>query len=516
MDLLINLDQSSPAPMQKQLYEEFRRMILQSELKRGQRVPSTRELARSLGISRTTVTASYDYLLSEGYLESHTGSGTYVSRHLPEEMMRPAVPKELLEEEEPPGASVPFAEPELSWYGESLQQREWLSFAQEDPDIEFSFGRPDFDNFPMREWMQLINQHARKRSLSWLDYPSRAQGYLPLRQALSQYLIRSRGLHCTSEQIIVVNGSQQAIDLVCRVLIDRGDRAAIEEPGYLGAQRALLAQGAQLQPIPVDHNGLKVEELKRHAAVEPRRLKLVYVTPSHQFPTGVVMSLPRRLELLHWADRYGTYIIEDDYDSDYRFKGRPIPALAGLSHRDTVIYIGTFSKVLMPALRIGYLVVPARLIEVFSRAKWLADRHSPLLEQQALADFIRLGHLERHVRRMRSLYEGKRELVLATIKSLFGERARVLGDNAGINVLVRFNTTVPDVEIVERARSQGVGLTSTRQEYLTGGRRGEFLLNYGGLSEEKIARGLSVLASIVCHSDDVIVNRETPEGSEQP
>jgi GntR family transcriptional regulator/MocR family aminotransferase len=228
------------------------------------------------------------------------------------------------------------------------------------------------------------------------------------------------------------------------------------------------------------------------------------------------MSLPRRLELLHWADRYGTYIIEDDYDSDYRFKGRPIPALAGLSHRDTVIYIGTFSKVLMPALRIGYLVVPARLIEVFSRAKWLADRHSPLLEQQALADFIRLGHLERHVRRMRSLYEGKRELVLATIKSLFGERARVLGDNAGINVLVRFNTTVPDVEIVERARSQGVGLTSTRQEYLTGGRRGEFLLNYGGLSEEKIARGLSVLASIVCHSDDVIVNRETPEGSEQP
>jgi GntR family transcriptional regulator/MocR family aminotransferase len=305
-------------------------------------------------------------------------------------------------------------------------------------------------------------------------------------------------LHCTSDQIIVVNGSQQAIDLVCRVLIDRGDFAAIEEPGYLGAQRALLTQGADLAPIPVDQQGLKVDELKKRAREDSRRLKLVYVTPSHQFPTGVVLSLPRRLDLLSWADRYGTYIIEDDYDSEYRYKGRPIPALAGLSSTDSVIYIGTFSKVLLPAIRLGYLVVPEKLVPVFSRAKWLADRHSPLLHQQALTEFIKLGHLERHVRRMRSLYEHKRKMMLEVLKELFGDRARVLGDNAGINMLVRFNTTISDDDLQYEARKRGVGVTSTRQEYLTGGRQGEFLLNYGGLTEDQIRRGLTVLADIIC------------------
>jgi GntR family transcriptional regulator/MocR family aminotransferase len=507
MNLLINLDSSSTVPLQRQLYDTFRRMILSGELSRGQKIPSTRELAKSLGISRTTVTASYEDLLGEGYLESATGSGTYVSRQLPDELLRPSevdLPSQVDGGSGPSYQAVSKAEKtevqlseRLSWYGASLEEREWLKFSEQESQLEFSFGRPDFDAFPMRVWMQIHSLHARKRALSSLDYPSRAQGHLPLREALSAYLSRSRAVHCSPEQIIVVNGSQQAIDLVCRVLIDRDDLAAIEEPGYLGAQRALIAQGANLLPIPVDHQGLRVEVLKRKSLENSQRIQLVYVTPSHQFPTGVVLSLPRRLELLAWADRTGTFIIEDDYDSEYRYKGRPVPALAGLDKSGSVIYIGTFSKVLMPALRIGYLVVPPQLVRVFSRAKWLADRHSPLLEQQVLTDFIRQGHLDRHVRRMRAIYDRKRKLILRTIGELFGARAQVLGDNAGINVLVRFTSTLTDEEVEQRCRARGIGLSSTRQEYLVTPMQGEFLLNYGGLSEEQITNALSILAEIM-------------------
>jgi GntR family transcriptional regulator/MocR family aminotransferase len=501
MNLLINLDPASSAPLQQQLYDEFRRLILTGGLTPGQRVPSTRELSKSLGVSRTTVTASYDYLLSEGYLESATGSGTYVSRKLPDELLRASMAEAAVLESQP---EIPVDKignrkilERLSWYGSSLETRGWMVFSGQESEYEFSFGRPDFDHFPMREWLQLISQHARKKRLSVLDYPGRSQGYLPLREALSEYLGRSRALQASADQIIVVNGSQQAIDLVTRVLIDRGDAAAIEEPGYLGAQRALIAQGAGIVPVPVDHHGLRVEELKRKAAESERPVKLVYVTPSHQFPTGVVLSLPRRLELLSWAARTKTFIVEDDYDSEFRYKGRPIPALAGLDQNGSVIYIGTFSKVLMPSLRLGYLVVPPDMVRVFARAKWVADRHSPLLEQQALTDFIRQGHLERHIRKMRSLYEKKRQLVLETIGELFGSNAQVLGDNAGINVLVRFNTALEDPEIEKRARQRGIGVTSTRHEYLTTARQGEFLLNYGGMTESQLRYALGVLAEIV-------------------
>lgn len=497
MDLLINLDPTSPEPLQRQLYDAFRRLILSGELAGGTKVPSTRELAKSLSVSRTTVTASYDYLLSEGYLESASGSGTYVSRKLPDELL--TAPIETSAESPDPGAvrhSGGQLHERLSWYAHNLETRGWMAFSDEDSEIEFSFGRPDFEHFPMREWMQLLSQHARKRALSSLDYPSRSQGYLPLRQALSDYLARSRGVRCTPDQIIVVNGSQQAIDLVTRVLIDKDDIAAIEEPGYLGAQRALIAQGANVRPVPVDAHGLQIDRLKS-VAQQSKRIKMVYVTPSHQFPTGVVLSLPRRLELLSWAEKYGTFIIEDDYDSEYRYKGRPIPALAGLDKGGVVIYIGTFSKVLMPALRLGYLVVPPHLVQVFSRAKWVADRHSPLLEQQALADFIIDGHLERHIRRMRSLYGRKRELVLKTLGELFGARAQVLGDHAGINVLVRFLTSLSDTQLESAARARGIGITSTRHEYLTSPRQGEFLLNYGGISEEELVRALNTIAEIV-------------------
>ncbi len=497
MDFPVSLDSQSKIPLHRQLYEEIRRAVLSGRLKSGQRLPSTRLLARDLGISRITVTLAYDYLLSEGYLQASRGSGTFVTRHLPEELLRAPGAREPARGRGAAGQSGAgrrLAGKRLSRYGAHLRGGEWMSFDEQEPEIQFSFGRPAMDHFPMRQWMQLMNEHCRRRNLSLLDCPGNSRGYGPLREAIAAYLGKARAVSCEPEQIIVVNGSQQAIDLVARVLVDRGDAVALEEPGYIGAKKAFEVQGAQLISVPVDSAGLIVEKLK---AASARGLKLAYVTPSHQFPTGVVLSLPRRLELLSWAQASGAYIIEDDYDSEYRYKGRPAPALAGLDKGESVIYIGTFSKVLFPALRLGYLVVPARLSEVFARAKWLADRHSPLLEQQVLADFIRLGHLERHIRRMRALYETRRRAVVDALKGHFGERVSIMGDNAGINVLVRFKGVTDEEQVVEKARALGVGLSRTRQFYLAESPSGEFLLNYAGLTGGQIEDGIARLAQAI-------------------
>jgi GntR family transcriptional regulator / MocR family aminotransferase len=525
MDFQFALDPNSTTSLHRQLYEGIRQAILQRNLSAGQRVPSTRALAKSIGVSRATVTTSFEMLLSEGYLEATGGSGTYVCRQLPEELLRTKDTGIELAGEEIRGRSEessqvdrspvgwigiaaqstygnnlrnqPKLADRLSWYGSSLLERQWSEGAGGEPEIQFIYGRPDLEHFPVSQWNQLYTQHVKRRDFTVLDAPAKAQGFEPLRLALADYLARARALHCTPEQIIIVSGSQQGIDLVTRVLVDRDDLVGIEEPGYSGAQKALLAQGAKLEPIPVDLNGLKVDELKRRFDGSGKRLQMLYLTPSHQYPTGVVLALSRRLELLAWAQRTGTFLVEDDYDSEYRYKGRPIPALAGLDQGESVIYIGTFSKVLLPCLRLGYLVVPRSLIDVFSRAKWLCDIHSPLIEQQVLADFIKLGHMERHLRRMRSLYEVKRKLVVATLKSCFGARASILGDNAGINVLVRFQTDLTDDDIEAGCRSLGVGLRSTRESYLLGGRPGEFLINYGGLGEGDIVEGLRRVAEVI-------------------
>jgi GntR family transcriptional regulator/MocR family aminotransferase len=488
MDFPITLDSQSTHPLHRQLYDEIRRSILSGRLARGQRVPSTRSLSESLGISRATVTLSYETLLSEGYLEALTGSGTYVCRRLPEEMLRAKNPAGKAKVTSPKGPSKATNYKKLSKYGGHLRDKPWFSYGGDEPEIQFSFGRPAYDQFPIREWQQLYNIHLKQFKLSDLDCPSNAAGYRPLREAIANYLSRARAVTCSADQIIIVNGSQQAIDIVTRVIVDRGDSVGIEEPGYIGARKAFEVQGAQLIPLRVDKEGLVVSNLHSMA-----NLKLVYVTPSHQFPTGVVLSLARRLELLNWAEKTGTFVIEDDYDSEYRYKGRPIPALAGLEHHDTVIYIGTFSKVLFPSLRLGYLVVPPALVDVFTRAKWLSDRHTPLLEQQVLTDFINQGHLERHIRRMRNLYEEKRKGVVTALQAAFGNTISILGDNAGINVLVRIESENSDEEVVARAKALGVGIVSTKNFYVNEGTKGEFLLNYGSLSEEALHMGIERL-----------------------
>lgn len=512
MEFLVNIDHASKIPIHRQIYDEVRRSILNGRLAAGQKVPSTRQLSQSLGISRATVTLSYDYLLSEGYLEAHIGAGTFVSRKLPEDLMR--ADATIIDGRNSDGRSSMPATPEkataseirFSEYGKTLSGRDWLGFSGDEPRYQFCFGRPDLGHFPMRIWLQLHAAHARAKKLGELDSPDRAQGLLRLREVIAKYLSKARAVSCDPDQIIIVNGSQQAIDLVVRVLVDPQDGVAIENPGYVGAQKSLLAHGCEIVPVPVDDNGLNVDALKElcsgaslSAGTSFRNPKMLYVTPSHQFPTGAVLSLPRRLELLKWSTRTGCAIVEDDYDSEFRYKGRPMPALAGLSDGKNVIYIGTFSKVLFPALRLGYIVAPPELAPVLARAKWLTDRHSPLLEQQVLCDFISAGYLERHIRRMRSVYQAKRLLVTSTLTELLGNRVSFLGDDAGINVLIQIDTALSDDEVAAEAAQLDVGIASAAQYYLGDARaaKGQFLLNYGGLSDGDIMEGLARLAAVV-------------------
>ena len=447
-------------------------------------MPSTRALSESLGISRATVTLAYEFLLSEGYLQSTTGSGTYVCRQLPEAMMRTDIKdgkrRATLETAKKPGKR-------LSKYGNYLKDRPWFAYGEDEPEIQFSFGRPEMDQFPWRAWMQIVAQVVKRQEFSLLDCPSKALGYFPLRQAIAGHLSKARAFSCSPEQVIIVNGSQQGIDLVTRAIVDRGDMVGMENPGYIGAKKAFEVAGAQLVGLPLDEQGVMLDKLKDPAM---SAMKLIYLTPSHQFPTGVVLSLPRRLELLSWAQRTGTFLIEDDYDSEYRYSGRPVPSLAGLDHSESVIYVGTFSKILLPALRLGYLVVPPGLIDVFTRAKFLADRHSPLLYQETLAEFIKDGHLDRHIRRMRTLYEHRRKVVIAALHKEFGSKVEVRGENAGINILIRIHERFNDDDFIKRARELGVGLVRADNFYLSDAPPHEFLLNYAGHSDEKLEEGI--------------------------
>ncbi len=464
MDFAITLDQRSATPLHKQLYDELRRAILTGRLKPGERVPSTRGLSQSLGVSRATVTLSYEQLLSEGYLRASTGSGTFVGCELPDELLKT----------KPVEKSGPTAKPreatrriELSRYGSSIADSNPFEPPEPEAPINFRTGCPALDEFPLRQWRRLMIKHYRAKDDSMLDvkdcatldYAPDSQGYGPLREAIAGYLRHARAVKCDADQLVIVNGAQQAVDLIAKLLIDRGDQVAIENPGYLGARRVFLAHGAELLPAPVDESGIVVDAL---TSKSKGGLKLVYVTPSHQFPTGVTLTLARRLDLLCWAEKTGAMIVEDDYDSEFRFGSRPIPSLQGLANGDSVIYVGTFSKVLFPSLRIGYLVATPSLARVFARAKWLADRQTPAVEQRVLADFINEGHLERHLRRMRTLYGARRQTLVRAFEIYFGDRVTILGGNAGMHLMIRLRSGLDDDEIQRRARASGVGLGSAR------------------------------------------------------
>ncbi len=400
---MLTLDGSGA--LRDQVYRALRAAILSGQLAPAARLPSSRGLAAEAGVSRNTVLQAFDQLLAEGYAVGRHGSGTYVAEELPRDM-RLVVARTAR-------ATVPPVEaaPRWSAYGRRLSERVGPLLRPRPQDvqrlaIDFRYGLPDVMQFPHETWRRVLLRCARKASAPRFDYGP-AEGSARLRAALADYLQRSRGVVCTAEQIVVVNGSQQGLDLVARALLDPRDAAVVEEPHYDGVRNAILAAGAKLIALPVDAEGLDIGTLRSTAKV-----RIACVTPSHQYPLGGIMPLARRLALLEWAQRTGAWVVEDDYDSEYRYEGRPVEALQGLDRAGRVIYLGTLSKVMFPALRLGYLVLPEPLLPVFRTAKSLADGGSATLEQEALAEFIAQGHFERHLRRSRARH-GRRRRSLA-------------------------------------------------------------------------------------------------------
>jgi GntR family transcriptional regulator / MocR family aminotransferase len=475
MHFAIVLDRTLSQSLHRQIYEQWREGILRNRFRAGERVPSTRELADSLGVSRGTVSQAWEQLIAEGYLEAVQGSGTFVCRELPDHLVvaRP-------HHQKAPRDNVTVT---LSRYGSGLTE-DWRRVSRAEAVIRFSPGLPDRDHFPFPLWRRIVGRHLRRPTPGLFNYVERSVGDERLRSEIAAYVTRLRAVYCSPEQVIIVSGSQQGVDLCARLLIDPGDEVGFENPGYQGARRVFAAHGARVKPLALDANGVISSEL-------PRTARLVYVTPSHQYPTGVSMSLARRLALIEWARGCGAVIIEDDYCSEYRYDGPPLPSLQGLAKGVAVVYLGTFSKVMFPALRVGYVISPPSLVSFFKRAKWLADTQTPMLEQAALADFIAEGHLERHIRRMRRLYGRRRATLLNSLERHFADRAEVLGDAAGMHAMVRFE----DPAISRRALRNRVDLISADSYYITHPPGNEFIFGFSSLSERAIQEGIRRLAS---------------------
>jgi GntR family transcriptional regulator/MocR family aminotransferase len=476
-------DDAVQARVTQRICDTIKTRIASGLLCPGDKLPSTRALAAEWGISRTTVTTAYEQLSAEGYVETRQGSRAEVARGLGLLSPQPARP-----------ASATTTG-QLSAFGRRLAEfpRPSVAFA---PSLvaDFRYGDLSAADFPALAWRKAVTGVILRRQPR-LRYDDPC-GSLRLRTALQGYLWRARGLRCEPEEIIVVNGSQQGLDLCARLLLDPGDRAVMEDPGYTLARQVFLAAGAEVVPVTVDREGMRTNGLPS--------ARLAYVTPSHQFPLGGVLSAGRRRELLAWARRTGAHVIEDDYDSEYRFDIAPIPPLQALDDAGRVIYLGTVSKTLSPTLRLGYLVVPEALLVPFAKAKRLADRHAPSLEQEALADLIESGAYERHVRRVRRRNGERRAALLAALSATLGDAVRVVGVEAGLHVVVWLNGVPRDAEeaLIARARAAGLGVYPVTPLYSLAPATNRpdvagLVLGYASLNPRTIVRGVQILGEVL-------------------
>jgi GntR family transcriptional regulator / MocR family aminotransferase len=480
----------------------------------GAPLPSTRALAADLGIARNTVIAAYDQLRTEGYVTSQRGGGTRVRETLPDALLRARRTPGALDPQElrrthgesgghaqwAGGGGSPSVRGRLSVRGQQMAAAgaNFVTSGAATP-VPFGLGIPALDMFPARLWTRLATRRWREGSIYLGD--ADASGDVELRQAIAGYLVNARGAQCTADRVLVVSGTQQALDLCARVLLDPGDAVWIEDPGYVGAQMALSAAGAELVPVPVDQDGLDVGAATRLAPAA----RLAYVTPSHQFPLGVVMSAARRLSLLAWAQRTGGWIIEDDYDSEFRYAGRPLPCLQGVeaahlqpNEQARVLYVGTFSKTLVPGLRLGYLVVPDALVDAFRAARTVTDRNPGTIVQAVLADFIIEGHYARHLRRVRTLYGERQTLLLTAAQNDLAGLLTLAPDPAGLHLVGRLAPGTAEAEAVRVAAAHGVVVSPLSRHRLRAGAAAEhdtLLLGYAGFDAAQIRAGVGRLRS---------------------
>ena len=468
---LLSLEPQSDMPMHRQLYVELRRQILEGRLPANTQLPSSRSTAENLNVSRNTVIAAFDALLAEGYIEARAGSGTWVSQ-----LQLPKKPEKIRSE-------AP-AQPQLSDRGQIIiqQPKDQIIPGR----IAFHPGFPDIKEFPFSTWARLLQRHARYPREDIFGYHS-LSGHPRLQSAIANYLGASRGVECAPDQVIIVSGAQAAFDLCARLLLDEGDAFCFEDPGYAGAYGAMLAAGGQPSPLLVSRDGWSIPGSFEKV---PR---LFYVTPSCQWPLGVSMRMEDRLAILHTAESLNAWIIEDDYDGEYRYRGKPLPAMQGLDKAGRVLYVGTFGKTMFPALRIGFVVVPARLGRAFDAAVSITGKHPPLILQAALADFIEEGYFTKHLARMRRIYAERQQLFVRDCNAQLGKWLTVEPNNTGMQLVGRFISPQSDVDFCRRAARHSVDVTPLSGHFRHSPPEQGIVMGFTGVSGKEMRQGLDRL-----------------------
>lgn len=481
----ITLDRAAGVPLHHQLGDALRRLILSGELAAGARLPATRRAGAELGVSRNVVVLAYEQLQLEGYLQSAVGVGTWVPESLEPGLLRPGGPGGG------ESARVPADGASLSRRGDAIASQVTLLSASR-PTLPFRPSAVAAELFPVRTWARLSSRAWRTRTSEMVNYGD-TQGYRALREQIAAYLARYRGVRCNADAVVITSGSTQSLDLIGRMLVDPGDAVAIEDPGYHGASGSFAAAGAELVPVPVDTQGLDL------GAADGRvdGARIVYTTPSHQYPLGVTMTLERRLAVIEHARRTDGWIVEDDYDGEFRYEARPLPALQGLDPSARVVYVGTFSKVLAPGLRMGFMVLPEPLVQPFVRARAVMDNHPPIVVQATLADFIAEGHLERHIARMRHVYAGRRAALRRAIDDTFGARYRIVPGDAGLHLTLLLDDGIDDVAISRLAARRSLDVQPLSAHYLGPTTRSGLLLGYGGSPPGLLAAAVRVLEECI-------------------
>ncbi len=500
--LLVAIRPEAADPLYRQIYGELRAQILDGRIRRGARLPSSRSLSLDLRVSRSTVVQAYEQLRAEGYIESSSRGATRVSASLPD----PPAPAELPRSPAPP--RTPVSAP--SRRGAAIARvSSGFPSVSDRPARAFRTSVPALDVFPVDLWGRLIARRWRRSSAASLGY-SDPRGLPALRQAIADYLTSARGCRCRADQVLVTAGSQQALDLVGRALLDVGDRVWMEDPGYFGAAGAFEAAGARVVAVPVDAEGMDVAEGIRRAP----RARLAFVTPARQLPLGMTLSLARRLALLAWAAQRHAWVLEDDYDSEFRYATRPVASLQGIDTSGCVVLTGTFSKVMFPAMRLGYLVVPEALLDTFAAVRRLMDFCPPHLTQQVMADFMSEGHFERHIRRMRTMYRSRRQLLVRLLRRELAGLVEVDAPDAGMNLIAWLPAGMNDVEASRVLASVDVDALPLSAWTLERRLRPGLLLGYSGVREPDLRIGVGrlrdALRSLVGRHRSPAARRPTP------
>lgn len=463
--LWIPIDRSLDIPLIKQVYQTIRERILNGQLKPDEKLPSTRELSSDLKVSRNVILEAYDQLLAEGFLVSRRGSGTYVAAGA------------FLEQHKKATSLHSFARDEKG--------------KKDDDIINFRSGIPALDLFPRKTWAKLSYTiwNETLPSAFGYDFP---EGRPELRQVLSQYLLKTRGVDCHPDQIVITSGATQAMTLVSKLLLSPDDMVIMEDPITNDIQTIFKTTGARLYPVPVDENGMKTSLLPLN-----KNPRFVFVTPSHQFPLGGTLPIQRRIQLIHYARQTNCYLVEDDYDSEFRYEGTPVSSLQGLEP-ERVLYIGSFSKILSPALRMGYLILPLQLIEQCRKLKWFSDLHTPSIDQLVLARFIKEGHLDRHISKMKKIYKNRRDLLIHCLNTTFSNKINILGDSTGLHLIVEFKEQHFSKELLEEIEQFGVKIYPVEDHTIEKGTYpNQIILGYGHLNNDEIEEGITRLCQAI-------------------